>query len=178
MKTKTVCVFCGSRAGTRDSLYREATSKVAELISINKWNLVYGGASVGLMGTIADGCLKMGRAVIGVLPENFDTVEVAHQNLTQLIKVGSMHERKFKMYELSDSFLVLPGGLGTMDEFFEILTWKQIGFHNKPIAIWNFNSYYDSLIQFLDSTQEQGFVSGLNSLVFVSSNLEEVFQNL
>ncbi len=172
---KTICVFCGSRSGASQK-YSEATKLAARLIYNNGCGLVYGGASVGLMGVLADECLKMGAKVTGVLPENFQTIELAHQNLTKLIRVKTMHDRKFKMYELSDAFLIIPGGLGTMDEFFEIVTWKQIGIHQKPIAIWNYNSYYKDLINFLTFTQAQGFVSGLDEIIHVDSDLEKIFE--
>lgn len=173
-KTKTVCIFCGSRIGN-ESHYVGAAKEVASFLYNNGCDLVYGGAAVGLMGVIADECLRLGLNVTGVLPENFHTREIAHSRLTKLIKTKTMHERKFKMYELSDSFLVIPGGLGTLDEMFEIVTWKQIGIHSKPIAVWNYKSYYDNLIKFLNHTQNEGFVSGLDSLVHVSTNLKDIF---
>lgn len=173
-KSKSVCVFCGSRVGN-DSHYVGAAKEVANFLSISNHSLVYGGAAVGLMGALADECLRLGLNVTGVLPEHFNTHEIVHDKLTNLIQTKGMHERKFKMYELSDSFLVIPGGLGTLDELFEIVTWKQIGLHDKPIAIWNYKTYFDSLIKFLKFTQDEGFVSGLDSLVHVSSDLKEIF---
>ncbi len=175
--SKAICIFCGSRVGN-ESHYVGAAKEVASFLSSNKCSLVYGGAAVGLMGALADECLRLGLSVTGVLPEQFDTHEIAHGKLTNLVRTKDMHTRKFKMYELSDSFLIIPGGLGTLDELFEIVTWKQIGLHNKPIAIWNYKSYYDSLVKFLEFTQSEGFVSGLDSLVYVSSDLREIFKNL
>jgi uncharacterized protein (TIGR00730 family) len=174
VKGKSICVFCGSRVGKQKE-YITGIKALATALYNNRCNVVYGGAAVGLMGALADECLKLGLNVTGIIPEKFDTREIAHDKLTKLVKVKTMHERKFKMYEVSDAFLIIPGGLGTMDEFFEILTWKQIGLHDKPIAIWNFNSYYDALIKFLDFTQDQGFVSGLDTLIHVSPDLKEIF---
>ncbi|OQW50602.1 MAG: hypothetical protein A4S09_02070 [Proteobacteria bacterium SG_bin7] len=174
---KAICVFCGSRVGN-ESHYVGAAKEVANFLYNNNCSLVYGGAAMGLMGAMADECLRLGLSVTGVLPEHFNTREIAHDKLTKLIKTRDMHERKYKMYELSDSFLVIPGGLGTLDELFEIVTWKQIGIHNKSIAIWNYKSYYDGLIKFLEFTQSEGFVSGLDSLVYVSSDLKDIFKKI
>lgn len=170
---KSVCVFCGSRSGNDKEIEKSVLSLSQEFKN-RALNLVYGGAGVGLMGLVADACLKEGLRVTGVLPENFHTVEIAHAGLTKLIRVSSMHERKFKMYELSDAFLVIPGGLGTLDELFEIVTWKQIGLHNKPIGIWNINNYFDELWNFLQKTEKKGFVSELSSLVHISPKLETI----
>lgn len=120
--------------------------------------LVYGGASIGIMGTLANELLSLGGKVIGVIPERLMTREIAHDHLNELIVVTGMHERKKIMYDKSDAFLVLPGGMGTLDELFEILTWKQLGYHSKPIAILNIDNYYDSLLNFLEHAVESGLV--------------------
>ncbi|MFQ5655533.1 MAG: TIGR00730 family Rossman fold protein, partial [Planctomycetota bacterium] len=133
---KRVCVFCGSRVGER-AVYREAAAALGGMIARRSWGLVYGGGNVGLMGIIADAALAAGGEVIGVIPQGLEERELAHQRVTELRIVGSMHERKATMAELADAFVALPGGIGTMDEFFEALTWAQLGIHRKPCALLN-----------------------------------------
>jgi uncharacterized protein (TIGR00730 family) len=144
-----VCVFCGSNPGTRSS-YREAASRLGAVLAAGGHSLVYGGASVGLMGAVADAVLAGGGKVLGVLPDFMSGKELAHPGLTELRCVGSMHERKAVMAANADAFVALPGGFGTLDEMFEILTWAQLGLHASPCALLNVDGYYDGLLTFLD----------------------------
>lgn len=154
---KSLCVFCGSSFGTSP-----ATKKLAQLLgqtlAIEGITLVYGGASVGLMGLLADAAMAKGGEVVGVMPEQLVAREVAHPSLNELIIVKNMHERKAKMAELSDGFIALPGGLGTLEELFEVLTWAQLGLHQKPCGLLNSEGYYDSLINFLDQAVAAEFI--------------------
>jgi uncharacterized protein (TIGR00730 family) len=152
-----ICVFCGSRMGA-SPLYREAARGFGTLLAERGLGLVYGGGRVGLMGTLADAVLAAGGSVWGVIPRALADLEVAHAGLTDLAVVGSMHERKARMADLADAFVALPGGLGTLDELFEIWTWFQLGIHGKPIGLLNVGGYFDSLLAFLNRTVEEGFV--------------------
>jgi hypothetical protein len=153
---KAICVFCGSSFGTRET-YAEAAKETGRTIAELGYTLVYGGAKVGLMGTVADAALHAGGKVIGVLPRALEDKEIGHEGLTELHLVGSMHERKAKMADLSDAFIALPGGVGTLEEIFEVWTWGQLGYHSKPCGFLNINGYYDHLIRFLDHQTEEGF---------------------
>lgn len=157
-KGLSICVYCGSRSG-KDARYSEVALKIGLEMASQDVNLVYGGGRVGLMGLVADTVLSKGRAVVGVIPKSLIQKEVAHQGLTELIEVDSMHQRKAIMEERSDAFLILPGGFGTMDEFFEILTWKQINIHQKPIGILNAFGYYDHLIAYMKKAIQEGFAA-------------------
>ena len=152
-----VCVFLGSSPG-KDAAYKQAAIDLAEALVEKKLTLVYGGSDIGLMGILADAVLDCGGQVVGVIPEWFVSREVSHDNLTQIHIVQSMHERKAKMAGLSDGFIAMPGGLGTFEELFEVWTWAQLGFHDKPCGLLNVAGYYDSLLDFLDRAVEQGFV--------------------
>jgi uncharacterized protein (TIGR00730 family) len=154
---KRVCVFAGSSAGVRPE-YLAAAAGLGTLMAARDIELVYGGARVGLMGAIADAVLAGDGSVIGVIPRALVEKEVAHDRLTDLRIVTSMHERKALMADLSDAFIALPGGWGTLDEMFEILTWAQLGLHRKPCGLLNVLGYFDRLLWFLDYTMEQGFV--------------------
>ena len=154
---KKVCVYCGSSAGKRPE-YAYAARSLAKALTQRGIGLVYGGASVGIMGEIADAVLAGGGNVIGVIPQALANKEVAHEGLTELKIVGSMHERKQVMMDLSDGFIALPGGLGTQEELFEVLTWSQLGFHKKPCGLLNVEGYYDKLCSFLDHAVEEQFV--------------------
>lgn len=154
---KRICVYCGSRSG-RGAGYSEAASALADALSSRDLGLVYGGASVGIMGTIADGVLARGGEAIGVIPESLVRKEVAHQGLSELIVTPDMHERKRVMAERADGFIAMPGGLGTLEELFEILTWAQLRFHAKPCGLLNVNGYFDSLVAFLDNAVAEGFI--------------------
>ena len=153
---KRVCVNCGSHPGF-DPRYRAAARRLGRLLGQRGIGLVYGGANVGLMGAVADEVLKAGAPVIGVIPKAF-AHKVAHQGLTRLHIVKDMHTRKKMMFELADAFIGLPGGYGTMDEIFEIMTWAQLGFHRKPCGLLNVGGYYEHLLRFLDHATGHGFV--------------------
>jgi len=154
---KRICVYCGSSPGRLPEYLEAATSLGSALVDLGL-GLVYGGASVGLMGEIADTVIKGGGEVIGVIPRSLVEKEVSHHGLSELRIVESMHERKAVMEELSDGFIALPGGFGTLEEIFEVLTWSQLGFHQKPCALLNSQNYYDNLIAFLDHAVESQFV--------------------
>ncbi len=153
----TICIYCGSSSG-RHEKYDSAANALAEALVSRNIKLVYGGADIGLMGVVANQVLNLGGEVIGVIPKALALKEVAHKHLTQLHITESMHERKMMMAELSDGFIALPGGIGTLEELFEIWTWAQLGFHNKPCGLLNINGYYDSLIGFLDHVLAEQFL--------------------
>jgi uncharacterized protein (TIGR00730 family) len=154
---RRICVFCGSSAGTRE-VYKQAAQAVGQLLCRRGIELVYGGGRVGLMGIVADACLNEGGRVIGVIPQALADKEVAHTGLTELRIVGSMHERKALMADLSDAFVCLPGGFGTWEEFFEVLTWAQLGIQRKACGALNVNGYYDPLIEMADRALSEGFL--------------------
>lgn len=154
---KNICVYCGSNPG-RLPEYRGAARLLGYEMADRGLGLVYGGASIGVMGAVADAVLERGGQAIGVIPYSLATKEVSHDGLDELIVVDSMHERKAKMAELSDGFIALPGGWGTIEEIFEMLTWAQLGFHEKPCGLLNVASYYDPLFAFLENAIEQQFV--------------------
>lgn len=153
----SICVYCGSSSG-RIEAYGSAGCALAKSLVSRNIRLVYGGAGIGIMGMVADQVMKLGGQAIGVIPKALAHKEVAHKNLTELHVTQSMHERKMLMAELSDGFIALPGGLGTLEELFEIWTWAQLGFHNKPCGLLNVEGYYDSLIGFLDHVLAEQFV--------------------
>lgn len=154
---RRVCVFCGSSAGARPE-YVTAARKLGELLADRGVGVVYGGASVGVMGALADGALDRGGEVVGVIPEALQVRELPHRGVTRMHVVGSMHERKALMAELSDAFVALPGGLGTLEELFEVLTWGQLGLHRKACGLVNVAGYFDGLLAFLDRAVAEGFV--------------------
>ncbi len=161
-----LCVFCGSSAG-QDPVYLETARLLGETLARNGIELVYGGASVGLMGAVADAALAHGGHVIGVMPQALVDKEIAHTGLSDLRVVGSMHERKALMAELSDGFIALPGGLGTFEELFEVWTWAQLGYHKKPCALLNVAGFYDKLADFLDDVVERGFVKPIHRAMLI-----------
>lgn len=152
-----LCVFCGSSIG-KDPQYLAATRSLGHALAARDVGLVYGGASVGLMGALADAVLEQGGEAIGVIPQSLVDNEVAHSGLTELRVVRSMHERKALMAALSDAFVALPGGIGTLEELFEIWTWAQLGHHAKPCALYNVAGYYDGQLAFLDDVADAGFL--------------------
>ena len=152
-----ICVFCGSSPGARPAYVDAARLLAAELVQ-RKLGLVYGGGSVGLMGVVADSVLQAGGEVIGVIPAPLASRELAHKGVTELRVVASMHERKAMMAELADGFIALPGGLGTLEETLEILTWAQLGIHPKPVAVLNVDGYYDGLLRLLTHAVREGFL--------------------
>lgn len=156
-KLKSVCVYCGASPGVRKS-YTAAAEKMGQLSAQKGIRLIYGGGNVGLMGTIATSALDIGGEVIGVIPQSLIDREWAHLGLTELKVVQTMHERKAMMEQLSDAFVAIPGGFGTLDELFEIITWAQLQFHSKPIGLLNVDGYFDPLIAFMDQAVREGFV--------------------
>lgn len=154
---KKLCVFCGSAEG-HSPAYLSMARDLGAKMALANISLVYGGASIGVMGTLADSVLEHGGSVIGVIPKTLVDYEIAHKNLTEMSIVEGMHERKKMMYDKSDAFLSLPGGMGTLDEMFEILTWSQLKLHNKPCFLYNFQGYYDSLLDYLRHANREGFI--------------------
>jgi len=154
---KSICVFCGSSLG-RTPEYAEAVRHLARTLAGEGIDIVYGGARVGAMGLLADTALEAGGRVVGVIPGLLVDAEIAHGGLSELRVVGSMHERKAMMAELSDGFVALPGGLGTLEELAEILTWSQLGLHGKPTGLFNVAGYYDAFLEFLDHAVAEGFL--------------------
>ena len=154
----TICVYCGSRDGARAE-YADAARALGGMIGERGWSLVYGGSQVGLMGAIADAVLAAGGRAVGVIPQTLMRREIGHRGLTQLHVVQTMHQRKQMMAERADAFVALPGGIGTMEELFEAWTWRQLGYHAQPIGLLNVNGYYDTLLQFMQRTVEEGFLS-------------------
>lgn len=155
---RSICVYCGAATGARAD-YADAARDFGATLARRGLRLVYGGASVGLMGAVADAVLAHGGEVVGVIPESLKRKEVAHHGLGELIVTRSMHERKTKMAELADGFVALPGGIGTLEELFEIWTWAQLGFHRKPCGVLNVAGYYDGLLGFLDHAREEGLLA-------------------
>jgi uncharacterized protein (TIGR00730 family) len=154
---RSVCVFCASSNGA-EPIFLEEAKALGRSIAGRGWQLVYGGADVGLMGALADAALSDGGAVTGVIPRALADREIAHRGLTELIEVGSMHERKAEMARRADAFLVLPGGLGTLDELCEILTWALLGIHDKPVVLINIAGYWDAFLGMLDAAVAAGFL--------------------
>jgi uncharacterized protein (TIGR00730 family) len=163
---RSVCVFCGSSSGVK-SAYEATARAFAECVAKRGMRLVYGGASVGLMGAIADAALLAGGEVVGVIPRALVGREIAHRGLTELHVVDTMHERKAMMADLSDAFVALPGGLGTLEELFEVWTWGMLGLHAKPYGILNVDGYYSPLIDFLDHARDEGFIRPAQRAVLV-----------
>jgi len=153
-----VGVFCGSRSGNNESFIKMSKS-VGRWIAVNNFELVYGGGSIGLMGALADSCLESNGVVHGIIPKQLIDMEVAKKDVTHFYETSNMHERKQKMYDLSDLFIALPGGLGTLDELFEIITWGQLGLHKKKCYLYNFNGFFKHLIQHIDHLVETKFIS-------------------
>lgn len=154
---KKLCVFCGSADGLSPA-YLEMATKLGKLMAEKDIALVYGGASIGVMGAIANSVLVHGGTVVGVIPKSIVDYEIAHRGLTELHIVEDMHQRKKMMYDSSDAFLSLPGGMGTLDEMFEILTWSQLKIHSKRCIIYNFLGFYDSLLDYLKHSHKEGFI--------------------
>ena len=166
---KQICVFAGSSVGS-DAVYRSAAEELGRTLAERGLGLVYGGARVGLMGVVADTALASRGDVTGVIPSALVAKEVAHNGLADLRVVASMHERKAVMAELADGFIALPGGWGTLDELFEVLTWGQLGLHRKPCGVLNVNGYFDGLLAFVEHSIEQGFVRREHRSMILVSN--------
>ena len=175
---KRICVFCGSSSGVRESYAQAARTLARHLVSLGI-GIVYGGGKVGLMGTLADAALEAGGEVIGVIPESLVAKEVGHGGVSELRVVGSMHERKALMAELSDAFIALPGGYGTFEEFCEVLTWTQLGLHRKPCGVLNVERYYDPLLALFDHAVAEQFVKPAHrGIVIADDNVESLVARL
>jgi uncharacterized protein (TIGR00730 family) len=175
---KRITVFCGSSFGT-DEIYEKQAFKLGETLADRKIGLVYGGANVGLMNAVANGSLSKGGEVTGVLPVFIKDKGIAHKNLTELILVGTMHERKTKMNELSDGVIALPGGFGTLEEFFETLTWGQLGLHRKPVGLLNINGFYDSLKILAQTMVDKGFLREANrKMLLINDDIESLLDKM
>jgi len=171
---KSIAVFCASSDGNDNKIFEEAY-KVGCYLAKNNIHLIYGGSKLGLMGQVARGVLDNKGKATGVIPDFLKTKEVVHVGLTNLITTENMHERKLKMHDLSDGFIALPGGFGTLEELFEILTWGQLGLHKHPIGILNSNNYYDDLLEMLDKMVAKGLLKESNmNLVLVATNIEDL----
>jgi uncharacterized protein (TIGR00730 family) len=173
---KRICVFCGSSPGAKPE-YIQAAQQLGVLLAHRKIGLVFGGGKVGLMGRLAQAALENGGEVIGVIPRELHEKRVAFSGLSDLRVVGTMHERKALMAELADGFMALPGGLGTLEEIFEILTWAQLAIHHKPCGLLNVGDFYTPLLAFLDQVVEQGFLDAAHrSMILTAENPEELLQ--
>ena len=175
---RSLCVYCGSSTG-RDPAHRTAAAAVGRLLAANGVRLVYGGGAIGLMGVLADAVMDAGGEVLGVIPTGLFSNEVGHQGITELVEVGSMHERKQRMAEEADAFLALPGGLGTLEELAEITTWAQLGIHSKPVGVLDLDGFWQPLLAFLDSAVESGFLRPANrELVVRVTDVDDVLRVL
>jgi len=174
----SICVYCGSRPGVEPA-FAEAARQVGLWIAQNKGQLVYGGGHNGLMGMMADACLQAGGRVIGVIPKALVEKEWAHTGCSELHVVENMHERKRLMAEHADAFLAMPGGIGTFEEFFEVWTWRQLGYHDKPVGLLNIKGYYDNLLTFLSTAVQQGFMNaGQMQLINSGTHAESLLKSL
>ena len=171
---KNITVFCGSSFGS-DDIFKKQATLLGQTLARQGIRLIYGGADVGLMGAVADGALNAGGKVTGVIPHFLQSKEIAHKQLTELILVETMHERKTKMNDLCEGVIVLPGGYGTLEEFFEMITWAQLGLHQKPIGILNIDGFYDDLIRMVQTMVDKGFLKQINrDMLLVSNTIEEL----
>jgi uncharacterized protein (TIGR00730 family) len=177
-KLSKICVFCGSSDGN-DLVITDAAIQLGKLFANKEITLVYGAAKIGVMGTLAKTVLEAKGNVIGIIPKFLMKKEVAHLGLSELITTQNMHERKLKMQEMSDGFIALPGGLGTLEELFEIITWLQLGLHEKPIGLLNVNGFYNDLLKLLETMVSKGFLSMENyELLLVDTNIENLLQKM
>lgn len=175
---KSVCVFCGSSMGIHP-IYKKSAYDLGKQIARENLNLVYGGGSVGLMGVLADAVMEHGGKVIGIIPRFLYEKEVGHDGVTELIIVDSMHERKQKMAELAHGFIAMPGGIGTMEELFEIFTWSQLALIKRPVAIFNVNHFFDDITHFLNKMIDEGFLKEVNVNTLINShNIHELLAKM
>jgi uncharacterized protein (TIGR00730 family) len=165
---RRICIFCGSSLG-RDDSFAEMAREVSRAIVRAGYGIVYGGGRIGLMGILADAALEAGGEVVGIIPRALSTTEVAHDGLTQLEIVESMHERKARMADASAAFIAIPGGFGTLDELGDVLSWRQLGIHDKPIGLLNYRGYFDDLVALFDSMVSKGFVTPDNRRLIVEA---------
>jgi uncharacterized protein (TIGR00730 family) len=174
----TVCVYCGSRDGASPA-YAQVAQAMGQAIAQRGWRLVYGGGHVGLMGRVADAALQGGAHVTGIIPERLLKQEMGHGGVSQLHIVQTMHERKQRMADLSDAFVALPGGIGTMEELFEVWTWHQLGYHGKPLGLLNTEGYFDHLLSFIDHSEQQGFLwPDVHGLLKVETDIHLLLDHL
>jgi uncharacterized protein (TIGR00730 family) len=175
---KRITVFCGSSSGT-EKIFEDQAYALGKTLAQLNIGLVYGGARVGLMGAVANGVIDKHGEAIGVLPHFLSSKEIAHEHLTELILVETMHERKTKMHELSDGVITLPGGFGTMEELFEMLTWAQLGLHQKPIGILNVNGFYNDLISLIQNMVDKGFLKPINQgMLLVDDSIDGLLEKM
>ncbi len=178
MKIKRIVVFCASSSG-HGEVYIQAAKVAGQVFANNDIQLIYGGGRVGLMGVIADAVMEHGGEVIGVIPKFLNSKEIGHTEITELIEVETMHERKAKMNSLCDGVIALPGGFGTLEELFEMITWAQLGLHKKPIGILNVNGYYDHLIALIQHMVDSGLLKKENQeMVLVADNMEKLLEQM
>lgn len=178
MEIKNLAVFCGSSAGS-DTIYIENAEKLGKELADENRTLIYGGAQVGCMGALANTSLNNGGKVVGVIPQKLKNVEIAHDHLTELHVVNTMHERKAKMAEMAEGFIALPGGAGTLEEWFEVFTWSQLGYHAKPCGLLNVNNFFDPLIAMLDHTIKEGFMNeDYREMIIISSDPKELLEKM
>lgn len=177
-KLNAICVFCGSSMGNNEEIVQQA-SELGNTLAKQEISLIYGGAKIGIMGKVADGVLDAGGKVIGIIPEFLKQKEIVHLGLTELITTKDMHERKMKMQEMSNGFITLPGGFGTLEELFEAVTWAQLDLHKKPIGILNIGGYYDHLIALLHTMVDTGFLKKEHiDLLVVEQDIEMLLQKM
>ncbi|OQV53324.1 TIGR00730 family Rossman fold protein [Bacillus velezensis] len=175
---KTICVFAGSNPGVNEE-YKRKAAELGEYMAEQGIGLVYGGSRVGLMGTVADALMAGGGKAVGVMPSGLFSGEVVHQNLTELIEVSGMHERKAKMSELADGYIAMPGGFGTYEELFEVLCWAQIGIHQKPIGLYNVNGYFEPMMKMVKYSIQEGFSNESHlKLIHSSSRPDELIEQM
>ena len=175
---KSICVFCGSSMGYHP-IYKKSTQDLGKHIANENLRLIYGGGSVGLMGVLADSVMKYGGEVVGIIPRFLYEKEVGHDGVSELIIVDSMHERKQKMAEMSQGFIAMPGGIGTMEELFEIFTWSQLALIKKPVALFNVNHFYDEMLLFLNKMVHEGFIKDVTLKSLIDShNIHELIAKM
>ena len=175
---KSIAVFCGSSTG-KNGIYGQAAARLGRALARNNIEIIYGGGKIGLMGIMADAALQAGGRVTGVIPGFLADLELAHGQLSRLITVETMHERKAVINEMSDAVIALPGGFGTLDELFEMLTWGQLGLHDKPVGILNTNGFYDHMLSLVHSMVAEGFLKEINSdMLLVYSNIDELLEKM
>lgn len=175
---KSLCIYCGSSTGRGDS-YAQAARTLAQLLVARRIRLIYGGSSTGLMGQIADTVIDLGGEAVGIMPEQFLPYDEPHARLTQLIITPTLQERKFRMAEMADGFIVLPGGIGTLDELFEMWSWGQVGVHHKPCGLLNVAGYYDPLVAFLDHAVAEEFVQPAHrNMLLVEGDPQQLLESL
>ena len=175
---KNIAIYCGSSAGS-DSAYRSQAEKLGRYLAVNNLHIIFGGGKVGMMGILADAALKAGGKVTGVIPAFLHVKEVAHSGLSELITVETMHQRKSLIEQMCDAAIALPGGFGTLDELFEMLTWGQLGLHDKPVGILNTNGFFDPVLAAMDRMVHDGFLKDVNrDMVLVSPQVEELLERM